>query len=228
MSQNAIGRVDLDKVLGNNSMSTDDLVVKGVDEIVDLVQGRFKLRGSNSNFTGILLVGWEKRVSAAVLNEIVRLLTTLGLGVYLEITPPNFLEDVESPDFRLLAGVVVRNATILPSGERRDFFQMEKMKSTVKEFVTQSCLRQFTVMMWETVDDGVTVSNAVAKRSFSWSSYYGALSWIGPKSALHDPVLACACEEPLPAFQWLKETEVMNVHEKFRTTNHVSGELCLL
>ena len=202
-------------------------MVKGVDEIVDLVQGKFKLRGSNSNFTGILLAGWEKRISAAVLNEIIRFLTILGLGVYLEISPPNFLEDVDAPDFRLLAGVVVRNGTILPNGERRDFFQMEKMKSTVKEFVTQSCLRQFTVMMWETVEEGVTVSNAVAKRSFSWSSYYGALAWIGTKSALHDPALACACQEPLPAFQWLKEAEVMSVHDKFRSTSHVSGNVLL-
>ena len=224
MSLNLIGRVDLDKILGSNSMNTDDLMVKGVDEIVDIVQGKFKLHGSNSKFTGILLAGWEKRISVSVLNEIVRFLTTLGLGVYLEITPPNFIENIESPDFRLLAGVVVRNATILPNGERRDFFQMDKMKSTVKEFVTQSCLRQFTVMMWETVEDDVTVSNAVAKRSFSWSSYYGALTWIGSKSALHDPVLAGASQEPLPAFQWLKEAEVMNIHDKFRTTSNVSRE----
>ena len=74
MSQNIIGRVDLCKTLGNNFMSTEDLMVKGVDEIVDLVQGKFKLRGSNSNFTGVLLAGWEKRISAAVLNEIIRFL----------------------------------------------------------------------------------------------------------------------------------------------------------
>ena len=222
MSQNVIGRVDLERLLNNNSMNAEDLMVKGVDEIVDLVQGRFKLRGSNCNFTGILLAGWERKVPAATLNELARFLTVLGLGVYLEIQSPNFLEGIESPSFRFLAGVVVRNATILPDGERRDFFQMDNLKSTIKEFVTQSCLRQFTVMMWETVDDKVVLSNAVANRSCSWSSYYGALTWIGSKSALLNPVLAIASQEPLPAFQWLKDANVMKIHEKFRLATHVS------
>jgi hypothetical protein len=139
----------------------------------------------------------------------------------LEIVPPHFLEDMEMPDLQLFSGVIIRNGTVLPNGEVRDFFQMEKLKSTVREFVGQSCLRPFTVMMWDTVDDRIEVSHAVVKRSYAWCGYHGALVWIGSDASVTNAAANIPVLEPLAAFQWLKDQKVMKIHDAYRTNRLV-------
>lgn len=175
-------------------------------------------------FTGVLVANWRDRVSTLMLNGITKLLIAHGLDVYLEIGPPDYLDSVEQLELKLFAGVVVRNGTILENGERRDFFAMDKMKTTTKAFVSESCMRPFTVMMWDTVDDAAELSHAVARRAHMWCSYHGAIPFVSRRGALTDVLQARSCEEPLAAFQWLKNRKVMTVHDKFRTTQVLSSE----
>ncbi|KAF2666839.1 hypothetical protein BT63DRAFT_481309 [Microthyrium microscopicum] len=212
-----VARLDLYQMLSSDSMGKAESMLRSLERVLAAIEGTFlRKSGKESQFTGVMLAGWHNLMQQPVLNALTTYLGKLGLDVYLEIVPPHFLDGMKRPDFSQFAGVIIKNGTILPNGEVRDFFQMEKMKSTVKEFVSQSCLRPFTVMMWDAVDDRIEISHAVVKRSYQWCSYHGALVWIGSESSVSNVAANVAVEEPLAAFQWLKDPRVMKIHEAFR------------
>lgn len=212
--------VDLQNEKG--SKSTGSAAAAFVKSFFQAVGYSIKRPGEGSPFSAILLAGWDGTASFPLLNGIAKALGQLGMEVYLEVTPPNFLHDVKHLDLSPFDGMAVRNATILADGERRDYFGMEKMLSTVKAFVSQSCLRDFTVMMWETVDDGAEISLATMRRTFGWCSYHDAIVWVNPAMAMIDASQNLRVEEPLGAFRWLKEPKVMEYHEMYRNARLVN------
>ena len=145
-----------------------------------------------------------------------------GLLVYLETGPPSFLPDCTVLGDLAVAGLVVRNAAILPNGEHRDFFDSEKLQPTVRAWVRESCLRAFSVMAWEMVDDDVQISNAVVKRAFRWTGFYSALAWVGSRASLTDAKVNRAVVEPLGAFEWLKDEGVMASHARWRANGTIA------
>jgi hypothetical protein len=173
-------------------------------------------------FTGVLVTGWRERMSVPLLNGLTKLLIAYGLHVYLEVEAPEFLDGVEKLDVALFAGFVVRNGTIKSSGERRDFFDMDKMKTTTKSFVSQACQRPFVTMMWDTIEDDVELSHAVVRRAHMWCNYHGAIPYFPRRRALTAVNEIGPCQEPLAAFQWLKQRRVMEVHERYRVARTVS------
>lgn len=223
--QHVLARLDLYQMLSLESKGKETPMLRSLERIIGAIEnilGRNGQSGNNGVITGIVFAGWYNLMSTAVLNTLATYVSRLGLNSYLEIVPPHFLDGIMSPDFSLFAGVIIRNGTILPNGEVRDFFQMEKMQSTVREFVSQSCLRKFTVMMWDTVDDRIEVSHAVVKRSYQWCSYHGALTWIGSDASISHTEANIPVAEPLAAFQWLKDQRVMRIHEAYRTNRLVT------
>ncbi|KAF2758815.1 hypothetical protein EJ05DRAFT_365757 [Pseudovirgaria hyperparasitica] len=216
-----VGRLDVRMVINNTDLLQSAVMIKTIDDIVRKIESMFGRKGNN--FQGILVAGWEGIVPTPFLNALGELLEGLGLKTYLEIAPPNFLEGQRAPKLEHFSGVVVRNATILEDGERRDFFDMDKMKTTTKAFVAQACLRPFTVMMWETVRNDIALSHAVVKRSFMWCGYHGALVWIGSESALTNAVENVPKTDPIASFQWLKENRVMKIHETLRSTRNLDA-----
>lgn len=222
-----VARVDLLRILPFAATEDEINMQKAVYLVSEVVHQYLRKPDQRRHFTGVLLAGWRERVSTPLLNGLAKLFSAYGLDVYLEVGPPNFLEKVEKLKFDLFAGIVVRNGTILENGERRDFFAMDKMKTTTKAFVSQACLRPFLTMMWDTIDDDADLSHAVTRRAHMWCSYHGAIPYFVRRGALTDILGVRSCEEPLAAFQWLKDRRVMSVHEKFRTTRVVSGYLLL-
>ena len=213
-----LGRIDL-----NKKIMTDDDNEKALDRIADSLMDAFR----GTDYAGVLLAGWEDRFNPAVFNELIYLVDALGLKVFLETRPPNFLQDGKLLRNAAISGLVVCNASIMPNGNKRDYFDVMSLQPTIKAFVTESCMRDFLTLAWETVDDNVSISNAVLKRSIQWCGFYSALTWIGTKESLQDASLNTATEEPLGAFEWLKEDRVMKIHELWRnntsiatTTNH--------
>jgi hypothetical protein len=203
-------------------MGNEKRMLRALERIIAAIEGSLlRKSGGQTAFTGVVLAGWHTLVPTALLNALAQYLGDLGLNVYLEIVPPHFLEDIQKPNLQLFSGVIIRNGTVLSNGELRDFFQMEKMKSTVKEFVGQSCLRPFTAMMWDTVDDRIEVSHAVVKRSYAWCGYHGAMVWIGSDASVIHAGANVPVLEPLAAFQWLKDQKVMKIHEAYRTNRLV-------
>lgn len=219
-----VARLDLYQMLSFEAKGKETPMLRSLERIIGTIETiltRNVRNGKNSRITGISFAGWHNLMSTALLNALAMYVGKLGLNSYLEIVPPHFLDEIQRPDLSLFAGVIVRNGTILANGEVRDYFQMEKMRSTVREFVSQSCLRSFTVMMLDMVDDRIEVSHAVVKRSYQWCGYHGALIWIGSEAALAHTEANIPVAEPLAAFQWLKEQKVMKVHEAYRSNRLV-------
>jgi hypothetical protein len=213
-----LARMEMETVVAKSSQKP---IVSAIDWIERLLEASSDLSRRRYIFTGIVISRWEDSFSSALLTEFVRFIHSLGLSVYIEASPPNFLLDPKLAELDEVSGLVLCNGTISDNGEERDAFQMAEMRSTIKAFVSQACLRNFVVLLCEILDDKAEPLNAVVKRSYQWSRFYSALPWIGTKSALVSAELSLNQKEPLAAFDWLKESRVMKVHEKWRSNQHV-------
>jgi hypothetical protein len=221
-----LARLDMLQVLSFKAANTEVDLSRVVYVISKIIRQTLRQPDQRRYFTGVVVSGWRERLSTPLLNGLARLLAAYGLDVYLEVGPPDFLDGVEKLDIGLFSGVVLRNGTILSNGERRDYFEMDKMKTTTKAFVSQACQRPFLTLMWDTIADEVDLSHAVVRRAHMWCSYHGAVPYFTRQHALTSIYDIRSCEEPLAAFQWLKTRRVMNVHEKYRSTRNVSGYFC--
>jgi hypothetical protein len=211
LSTKLLGRIDLRKLLPAESPVTD-VTISLLDWLPQL---------STSRLYGILLAGWEDLFAKEALICISTAIIKCGLQVYLEVSPPDFLEDTEILNTDTISGLIIRNGTIFENGDRRDVFAMEKLKSAIKGFVLQSCLRDFVTLMWETLENDAVPSNATIIRSNQWCKFNNVLLWIGSSSSMCSPILGTSIQKPLSAFEWLKEPKVMQMHEKWRNGKEV-------
>ena len=208
-----LGRIDL-----ANLVSSQAPTVTAVEKIEEIIATKI----DGTSFSGVLFANWEDTFRPSIQKALFGAIKDLGLSVYLETQPPHFLKNRKALQSGAVSGLVVRNASIMPRGEKRDYFQMKELQSTIKAFVSESCMRDFVVMAWETFDDDVTPSNAVVRRTLQWCNFYSAITWIGTESALRNADANTTTLEPLPAFGWLKENEVMKVHDVWRSNLQIS------
>ena len=214
----SLARLDVEFVAGSASQKPYVSVVEWITSLMEIC----KVISSHQNIiTGILISNWEQQFTTPLLRELVFFIDSLGFSVYLEAAAPNFLSEPKLAELNEVTGIVIRNGTISANGEERDAFQMAEMRPTIKAFVSQACLRSFVVMLWETLEDDVTPLNAVVKRSYQWARFYSVLPWIGARAALTSAKLSLHQEEPLGAFDWLKELRVMRIHDKWRSNQNV-------
>ncbi|KAI8933556.1 hypothetical protein NX059_009290 [Plenodomus lindquistii] len=224
MGPQTIARLDLLEALSFSALQNEHDMCRAADTLASTIQQTIRQTGKRRYFTGVLIANWRERLSIPLLNGLTMLIAAYGLDIYLEITSPDFLDGVDDLELHRFDGVVVCNGTILPNGERRDFFDMDKMKTTTKAFVSQACQRPFITMMWDTVADEADLSHAVVRRAHMWCSYHGAVPFISRQCALTNIHEARSLEEPLSAFQWLKTRRVMGVHDVSRTARVLSKE----
>jgi hypothetical protein len=223
-SRHIAGRLDLTILLGNpaHTRSLEAFLMTSIDRIMSIISVHFQaLDGSRNGLNGILLVGWEI-FPVPILNQLSALLALNDLEVYLETAAPNFLEDSNILGAESIAGLVIRNGLMHPNGDRRDCFDLESLRVTVKSFVSQACLRDFAVLAWETLDNDAVPSIAVLKRTYTWCSFYSAVPWIGSECALFDTSTKVLKAQPLGAFDWLKQNHVMELHDLWRNNRAVS------
>lgn len=223
LGPHVIARLDLASICDFTITVSDINKVTVISLVASVAREILRQPNQRRYFTGVLLSGWQGRLSTPLVKGLAKLLAAHALDVFLEIGPPDFLESCEKISLQEFAGVVLTNGTIMANGEHRDYFAMDKMKSTTKAFVSESCMRPFVVMVWDTVEDDAELSHAVARRAHMWCSYHGALLFIARQGALMDIYQSRSCDEPLAAFQWLKDRRVMEIHQKFRTTRTVSS-----
>ncbi|KAL2067476.1 hypothetical protein VTL71DRAFT_1901 [Oculimacula yallundae] len=219
ISAQVLARIDVRDVA---SRSSDHPIVSITQWVTRLIKLSAKMTGHQSRFTGLVIAHWEESLTVALLEEFIRFNGSIGLSIYLESSNPQYLSEPRLAEMPEVTGLVIRNGTISYDGEERDAFQMSEMRPTIKAFVSQACLRKFVVLLWETLDDNASPLNAVIKRSYQWSRFYSALPWIGKASALHSAELALLQNEPLGAFDWLKELRVMKIHEQWRSNQTIS------
>lgn len=208
VTKQVVGRVDLSLVVHPRATAFE-----AIEKIETVLANVF----DGSGFTGILLANWEGKFTGIVQKRLFEAIHKIGLSVYLEAAPPHFLQDRKVLQTDGVSGLVIKNASILLNGEKRDYFRMGKLQPTIKAFVSEACMRDFVVMAWETIDDHASVSNANMRRSLQWCNFYSAITWVGFKAALEDASLNIETREPLPAFGWLKEAEIMKAHDTWRS-----------
>ncbi|PYI19709.1 glycosyl transferase [Aspergillus violaceofuscus CBS 115571] len=209
-----VGRLDLTLLLSQETTST------AIEKIGNVLAGSFR----ESVFSGVLLANWEDKFTSTVLARLCETINNLGLAVYLETAPPKFLQDRDVLQTTAISGLVIKNASILPDGQKRDYFQLEKLHPTIKAFVSEACMRDFLVIAWETIDDTASLSNAVIQRSMQWCNFYSAIPWIGRASALENAALNVKIMEPLSSFGWLKDAEIMKAHDRWRTNLNIERQ----
>ncbi|KAH8593367.1 glycosyltransferase family 4 protein [Bisporella sp. PMI_857] len=209
-----LARLDLEAVA---SRTTERPIVAAVQWLSTIIESS-TIPGS---INGVLISSWESSISIPLLREFIKLLSSVGLLAYLEAAAPKYLSEPKLAEITEVTGIVIRNGTISGNGEERDAFQMVDMRPTIKAFVSQACLRDFVVLVWETLDDDARPLNAVIKRCYTWSKFYNALPWIGFRSNLISAKLCLNQKEPFGAFDWLKELKVMSLHGKWRSNRAI-------
>lgn len=223
-SPHTIARLDIEVIAG---LSRDTNSVEVLDEVLRTVTDC--VCPAKSVFRGVLLASWQVHFAPIVFNELVKHLNRLGLDVYLELSGPAFLTEVECSELNLdiVSGIICRNGTILPNGDGRDYFQMAGMRRAFRAFSAQSAMSGGSVIMWETIDDNVELDHAVAKRSYIWCRFNSGLNWVGAESSLFNADIAVTrtlAGDPLGALMWLKEDEIMQAHDVWRLNGEISKE----
>ncbi|CBF80400.1 hypothetical protein AN8369.2 [Aspergillus nidulans FGSC A4] len=200
----------------------DDNSMRAISAIVRVLQTHLKRPGdAQSFFTGILLADFSEHFQPVILNAVVSLLGGLGLTVWLEVGPSSYPPEktCRAIDMAQIRGIVYRNGTILANGDRRNYFQMAELRTVMRVVAAQKPIGESTLAMWETVDDGVTLTHDVLHRSYKWCNYNSAMSWIGPRSALTDAAVAAqktVLHEPIGALMWMKDERTLAVHDFWR------------
>lgn len=119
-------------------------------------------------------------------------------------------------DFGLLDGIIVENACILPTGNRRAFFQAEQLRQIMGRCNEARIERPSFFIgfldFWNTPP-----SASVARRAFKLAEYYGAALFHGPKSSSGSGGrLSQACPMSLSGFDFLKRSEMVELQKSWR------------
>ena len=227
-SSHILARLDVQSLVRSDASRDNDEVLQALGVVVQTLGTALNRgQGGASPFHGVLLADCIAHFQPVVLNELVQYMNHLGLAVWLELSPPDFLSEQQGRaiDMKQIRGVVYRNGTILPDGDRRNYFQMAEMRTAMRAVASQKAVGDSAIAMWDTIDDDVELSHHVLGRSFKWCNYNSALCWIAPHAALTNAdiaVVKTVTQEPLGAMMWLKRGEVLEAHDVWRFNNRVS------
>jgi hypothetical protein len=220
-SAHVIGRVDVQSLAKSDAASNGDEVIRTLDVLAKHIVNHFR-----SPFTGVLLANFQCHFQPAVLNETAKFLRGLGLDVWLELSAPDYLTERQACDInaKLIRGIIYRNGTIRPDGDRQNYFQMGRMRTAMRAIARQRVTHGPPQMMWETINDDADIQYAVVQRSYSWCRYNSCLLWIGHAAALTDAEAAATmavAQQPLGALVWLKDDDILKAHDTWRKNEQV-------
>ncbi|KAJ5908940.1 hypothetical protein N7495_001622 [Penicillium taxi] len=224
-----VARLDIRKLVATDSGSQRDEVIRAISVLTSTMLSYLKRpQDSQSPFSGVLLADCSSHLQPVVLNEVVKFINGLGLDVWMEFGPIEFLEEKQCReiDWLPIRGVIYRNGTVRTDGDRCNFFQQEKMRTVMRVAAAQKPIGTSTVAMWDTVDDGIELGHDVLHRSYKWCNYMSAMSWIAPKAALTDAVAATAktvISEPIGALMWMKNEQTLAAHEVWRHNENITA-----
>jgi hypothetical protein len=124
-------------------------------------------------------------------------------------------------DFGFLDGILLENACILPSGERRDFFRASRVRECAAYCKQQRIDRPDFffgfIEVWR-----IDPSAATLRRAYKLADFFGAIVLATPADLLSNR--APTQEMPLSGFDWLKKPDVVwlqkawTSHTKFLLT----------
>lgn len=165
----------------------------------------------NEAYSGVVLrISISTAFCARTWSTLCRHLKELQLIVYLEVHPPYL--DLVSIDLQVIDGVIIRNATVLTDGQRRDYFQGQELRQLLGRCARQRRLRsQFVTIFHDPCD---APSTPVLRRAFKFARSHGAiLSVCRPNSSGDEDAVPDA--EPLSALDWLKRPDVLELRRSW-------------
>ncbi|KAJ5949879.1 hypothetical protein N7454_001463 [Penicillium verhagenii] len=222
-----LARLDVRKLVATDSGSHRDEVIRAIHVLNETLNSLKRPQDVQAQFSGVLLADCHAHLQPVVLNEVVKFVNRLGLDVWMEFGPIEYLGEKQCReiDWTPIRGVVYRNGTIRTDGDRCNFWHMEKMRTVMRIVAAQKPIGDSTLAMWDTVDDGVQIKHDVLHRSFKWCNYNSAMSWIAPKAALTDATIAAATtvfNEPIGALMWMKNDQTLEAHEVWRQNEEIT------
>lgn len=224
MAPRILARLDLQKLIHAKKGDERITAIQAVDVVLDCVSVMVQYPNADcAGYTGVVWKRWEDVFSVSILHELSKELVARGLEVYLETGSSEFQNVTEAINSSQISGLIIRNGLIWRNGERRDCFDMDKMRPTIKAFMTQNCLRPFTTIMWELLDESDVASIAVLRRAQSWHNFHGTLSWISSTHALFHLDTTSSALAPMSAFTWLKQADVGRLHNIWKGNQTVSA-----
>jgi glycosyltransferase involved in cell wall biosynthesis len=210
-----LGRIDLATILPQHD-SSDDLF----EELGTVVATSLR----NPRWAGIVLAGWEGRLEDCYMENLLKVIGKSRLLVYLEAAAPNFLMNDTILSNETVDGIVFRNATILPTGQHRDYFDMEQLRPTLRAAGRECCHRNFKVLAWEEVQSDTLIPSAVLRRGMKWCAFYNIIPWVGSSASLTDATTGVPSLEPLGAFDWLKDEDALEIQACWRQNSSILSE----
>lgn len=229
-SSHILGRLDVEATLAATIENAQNEPEKVLAAILQTLSMRFtRPSDSESPFTGVLVANWQKFLPLFACNSLIQFIDFIGLEVYIEASPPEYLtlKECFNLDLETAKGIVFQNGTILPDGDRRNYYQMAEMRQTLRALASKSQMSQGQVLMWETVETASQLNHGVVKRSANWCRYYSAMTWIGSRAALTNADIAVketVPGEPLGALSYIKDDLVVKVHETWRYNTKITQQ----
>ncbi|KAI7152996.1 glycosyltransferase family 4 protein [Hortaea werneckii] len=108
-------------------------------------------------------------------------------------------------DFRLIDGVLLQNACVLPDGHRRDFFRASRVRICAAQCKQERSSRPgFFFGFLETWS--TRPSAAVIRRAYMLGDFFGAVVQVRPEQASDES--EAVKETPISGFDWLKLSNV--------------------
>ncbi|KAK2612538.1 hypothetical protein QQS21_001476 [Conoideocrella luteorostrata] len=227
-SRHVLGRIDVQALSGVATGKNTDDVIKNLTVLTQTLNSHLRCREQESSaYSGVLLAGFREHFRPAVMNELARCIKHIGLDLWLELSYPTYLTENEARaiDMKYVRGIVYRNGTIRQDGDRQNYFQMEAMRTVMRDVARQRVAHGPALIMWETIDDEEEMQFAVVMRTYNWCAYNSALCWIGHLDALIDAEAASTRStrtKPLGALMWMKNENNMRAHDVWRTNNEIS------
>jgi hypothetical protein len=231
-SSHVLARLDTAILAESGASLNDDSVISNLGAIFEVINKRLSSADGQCHFTGILLTSFAKYFQPAVVNELARLVSDIGLDVWLELPYPEYLpvEMARSIDMNLVHGLVYRNAMVRPDGDWQNYFQMTAMRTVMRAVACQRVAHNIPLVMWETIDDDAELQYAAVARAHKLATFFNALCWIGHARAETDAEAAkthTIHSKPLGALMWLKNESNMKAHNMWRANNEVGMHLAL-
>lgn len=227
-STDILARLDVRKLVATDSGSHRDEVIRAIHVLNDTLNSLKRPQDVQAQFSGVLLADSHAHLQPVVLNEVVKFINGIGLDVWMEFGPTEYIGEKQCReiDWTPIRGVVYRNGTIRTDGDRCNFYHMEKMRTVMRIVAAQKPIGDSTLAMWDTVDDGIQIRHDVLYRSFKWCNYTSAMSWIAPKAALTDATIAAATtvsHEPIGALMWMKDETTLEAHNIWRQNEDITS-----
>ena len=108
-----IARLDLLEVLSFPAKNSEIDMLKAIHLVSLILHDSIRRPHQRRYCTGVLIAGWRERLCIRMLNGLAKLFHAYGLDVYLEVSAPDFLNNVGKLNYKLFAGMTVRNGTIM-------------------------------------------------------------------------------------------------------------------